>query len=71
MSERAVYNSEDGKWYRQGDDPWVVRLVPKGSVLKPLVFAIADTYGDAFQQLFGHPVLFPVSVYSHRHVVLP
>ena len=69
MDERVVYNEDDGRWYVQGDDPWVVRIVPKGSPVKPLRFAIADTYEEAFQQLFGHASPIPAVVRGHRNVV--
>lgn len=66
MIEKAVYNSEDSKWYRMGDDPWTVRFVKVGDILKPLVFAIATTYTEAFEQLFGHPVPIPPPVRAPR-----
>jgi hypothetical protein len=59
MNERVVYNSEDIKWYPEGDAPWKVRVVARGEQLKPLRFAIADTYADAFLALFGTEPLIP------------
>jgi hypothetical protein len=66
-NERAVYNSEDGRWYRQGDDPWTVRIVGKGEILKPLISARAYTSLDAFKSLFGHPLEIPPVSRSHRN----
>lgn len=59
IEERAVYNSEDDRWYRQGDDPWTVRIVQRGEVLKPLVSVRADNSLDAYANLFGHPLEIP------------
>lgn len=59
MQEHAVYNSEDGKWYRQGDDPWTVRIVPQGSKLQPIFSVRADNVLEAFEDLFGYPLSMP------------
>lgn len=67
MTEHAVYNSEDGKWYRQGDDPWTVREVKPGQKLQPLVFAVADSYPEAFEKLFGHAIVIPPPTHEQRH----
>ena len=68
--ERAVYNSEDGKWYEEGDSPWKIRVVAVGQKVKPLHNAIADTYTDAFAALFGHAPVIPAIERSTRRVVL-
>ena len=60
MEEQAIYNSEDGKWYRLGDDYLSVRAVEKGTPVRPFVEGVrAMSYSEAFEMLFGHPVVIP------------
>ena len=66
--DRAVYSEEEGKWYRQGDTPWRIRVLGKGDVVKPSVSALAYTYAEAFASLFGYPVITPQIVRSVRRV---
>jgi hypothetical protein len=49
MTEFAVYNTENGKWYKQED-------INRTMVVEGV---IASTYPEAFEILFGHPV--PIS----------
>lgn len=65
-TERAVYSSEDGKWYRQGDDPWTVRVVPIGHKIQPIFSVRADTMLEAFESLFHHPVQMPKIIRAPR-----
>ncbi len=61
MTEQAIYHSEDGKWYRAGEEPWQVRVVPPGAKLMPLFSVTVDTMFEAFGKLYGHyPVIPPV-----------
>ena len=55
MFEHAVYDSEHNKWYKQGDTPWTVRMIPKGEIFKPIFYVNANTSMEAFELLFGHP----------------
>jgi hypothetical protein len=57
MFERVFYNSENGKWYRQGDDPQTVRSVS------------ADSNLQAFELLFSRPAQMPVITRTRRPVV--
>lgn len=70
--ERAVYNSEDGKWYPEHAAPWKIRFVNKGrgDKIPPLVFALADTYTEAFTKLFGYAPVLPPIVRGVRPAVL-
>lgn len=68
-TERAVYNSEDGQWYKDGDDPWMLRTYATGEIIRPIPSASADTYFDAFAQLFGRPAPVPAVVRSPRPAV--
>lgn len=52
MIESAVYNAETGLWYRQ-DKKWFDGVQ-------------ADTYPEAFQKLYGHPVQVPPPQRSPR-----
>lgn len=65
----AVYNSEDGQWYPEGDAPWKVRDAVPGRPIPPLRFALADTYGEAVEKLFGHKPLLPPNVRGVRREV--
>jgi hypothetical protein len=65
MIERAVFCEDETRWYKQGDDPWTVRPVPKDSVLQPVFSVVADTYSEAFELLFGHKEEFPAQA---RHI---
>lgn len=66
MFERAVFCEEENRWYKQGDDPWTVRIVSVGDVLKPIFSVVASTYNEAFELLFGHPIEIPVAMRSAR-----
>lgn len=59
MDERAMYHSEDDRWYRQGEEPWRVLTVAVGEVLQPLFNVEAPTYAEAFEGLYGHPMEVP------------
>jgi len=69
MFERAVYCTEEDRWYKQGDDPWTVRDIPADRVVTPIISVIADTYGEAFELLFGHAVVIPAPVRSARRAL--
>ena len=62
----AVYNSEDGRWYPEGDAPWKVRNEVAGRKIPPLRFAIADSDGEAVEKLFGHPPVLPPNTRAAR-----
>lgn len=64
--DRAVYNSEDTLWYKDGDDPWTIRVYSRGQKVRPIPSAVADTYGEAFEKLFGYTAPIPVLVRSVR-----
>ena len=66
MNDRVVYNSEDGLWYKAGDDPWTIREIPNDRKVQPVPFAAADTYASAFENLFGYPAAMPILVRSPR-----
>lgn len=53
-TEVAVYNSEDGSWYRLGDEPWKIRDTAKGQPAHVFVRVDAASYDEAFEKLFGH-----------------
>jgi hypothetical protein len=55
MSEHAVYNADDGKWYRAEDG---FSIFVSG--------VIAATYPEAFELLYGHPVPIPPPVRAPR-----
>lgn len=59
-TEVAVYNAEDGSWYRLGDEPWKVRNAAKGQPAHTFVRVEASCYAEAFEKLFGHPAPLPV-----------
>jgi hypothetical protein len=67
--ENAVYDSEHGKWYKQGDDPWTVREVARGQFVRPIVFSNAPTYLDAFAELFGHAAVIPPPTRTRQHAI--
>jgi len=65
--DRVFYNSEDSRWYKQGDDPWTVRIVAKGDVVRPIPSVEAGTYCAAVLGLFGHlPFIPPVRAEAPR-----
>ena len=78
MNERIIYfaaddfqpaeyaNLETGRWYKQGASPLTVRVVAPGARLHPMPSVVADSYADAFQQLYGHPMPMPVLQQTHR-----
>jgi len=68
--QQAVYNSEDGKWYKRGDDPWTIRVHAVGEKVRPIPSVEASTYGEAFETLFEHPVEIPALMRSQRRVEL-
>jgi len=70
MNERAVYNSEDGKWYGEHETPWVIRNLGVGEKVHPFHSAVADTYNEAFGVLFNHPLEIPQIQRSVRRVEL-
>jgi len=70
MNERAVYNSEDGKWYSEHETPWVIRNLGVGEKVHPFHSTVADTYADAFVGLFGHALVIPPITRSVRRVEL-
>ena len=66
MSEHAVYNADDGKWYR-AEDGFSIRDVKKGEPAREFVpGVIAATYPEAFELLYGHPVPIPPPVRAPR-----
>jgi hypothetical protein len=70
MNERAVYNIDEDRWYKDGDDPWTVRVIPADRIVLPIKSVVADTYADAFLSLFGYPMPIPALVRSPRREVL-
>lgn len=69
MIENAVYDSEHGKWYKQGDDPWTVREVARGQVVRPIAFSTAMNYMDAFADLFGHVPVIPPPTRTRQYAI--
>ena len=75
MIERAIFHCEEnengsienGRWYRQGEEPWRVRIVSRGEKLMPLFNIKADSYLEAFEKLYGHaPVVLPITRAPHH-----
>lgn len=69
MIERAVYHSEDGFWYRHGDEPWRVTVVVKGEKIREKPHVVADTYAEAFLLLYGKPTPISPQVRAPRRTI--
>lgn len=65
-TEVAIYNEEEGAWYRLGDEPWKIRAAVKGQPARTFVRVEAISYGEAFEKLFGHPAPLPVLTRGQR-----
>ena len=58
-TEVAIYNTEEGAWYRLGDEPWKIRDAVKGQPARSFARAEAVCYNEAYEKLFGHVVILP------------
>ena len=59
MTEHVIYIEETARWYREGATPLNVRVCAPGEKLLPLPSTEAATYAEAFEILYGHPMVIP------------
>lgn len=65
--EHVIFIEETSRWYKAGATPLIVRVCARNEKIMPLPSVTADTYADAFEQLFGHPMVIPpVQRSAHR-----
>jgi hypothetical protein len=72
MRQQAIYHSEDSRWYRQGEEPWRVRIVKMNEPIMPLFSVVADTCLEAFESLYNIAAPIPTPEHApHREPMLP
>jgi len=69
-AEHVIYIDETHLWYKVGATPLVVRVLGRGEKVPPLPSVKADTYLEAFEAMYGHPIHIPAPVREKPRVVL-
>ena len=69
-TEHVIYIEETRLWYRNGATPLNVRVISRGEKIPPLPSVAADSYLEAFEAMYGHPIHIPAPVREHRKEVL-